>query len=506
MQFFQRLLLGLCVASAFGSLAHAGKDTDTLNVAFENEIENLDSYKATGRTALVAARELYDGLLYKDEESGTLKPALAQSYKIIDDKTVDFELRRGVKFHDGTTMTADDVVYTLNLVSSKDYGARYQIAVNWIDHAEKTGDYSVRLIMKAPNPIALEMLAGNLPIYPKHYYEKVGPAGMAVKPVGTGPYSLAELTPGTRIVLKRFKDYYAESPRGQPSIGTVAMRVLPEANTRYAELITGQLDWTWRVPLDDARNLARQPKLKIETSEIMRFAFLEMNPNFQDGKSPLANVLVRRAVNHAINRAGILKALVGGASKLINGPCNPIQFGCVTQDVATYEYNTAKAKALLTEAGYPNGFDLELLASAMPHDQAEAIAADLGEAGIRVRVNEQQSGSALSAWRAGKVGMFLHNWGSYGVGDVGLSTGYFFAGNGDDLIRDAEATQAVRAAGSMMDADKRKPEYARAVRRVADQAFWVPLWTYSVNCAQSRDLDLKMDADEFVPFERARWK
>jgi peptide/nickel transport system substrate-binding protein len=506
MPIVHRLLLGLLLATSLGSVAHAGKANDTLNVAFENEIETLDNYKATGRTALVVTRELYDGLLFKDEASGTLKPALAKSYKVVDDKTIDFELRPDVKFHDGTTMTADDVVYTLNLVSSKDYNARYQIAVNWIDRAEKTGDYSLRLHLKTPNPVALEMLAGNVPIYPKHYYEKVGPAGMAVKPIGTGPYRLDELTPGTRFVLKRFKDYYKESPRGQPSIGTIIIRVLPEANTRYAELMNGQLDWTWRVPLDDSRNLGAQPNLKIETVEIMRFAYMQMNPNFEGGKSPFANVLVRRAVNHAVNREGILKALVGGASKLINGPCNPMQFGCTTQDVATYKFDPAKAKALLAQAGYPNGFDIELLASAMPHDQTEAIAADLGKAGIRVRVNEQQPGSALSAWRAGKVGMYLSNWGSYGIGDAGLSLGYFFAGTGDDLTNDAETTKAVRAGGSTMDAAKRKAEYAKAVRRVADQAFWVPLWTYSVNCAQVRDLDFRMGADEFVPFERARWK
>ena len=126
-------------------------------------------------------------------------------------------IREGVKFHDGTTMTADDVVYTLNKVADPDYGAVFQIAVRWIDKAEKTGPRTVRLRMKQPYPPALEWLAGFLPIYPQDYYEKVGKAGMGLKPIGTGPYKLVAMDPGTHWTLTRFDEHYAESPKGRPS-------------------------------------------------------------------------------------------------------------------------------------------------------------------------------------------------------------------------------------------------------------------------------------------------
>ena len=175
--------------------AWAGKGDDTLNVAFSQEITSLDNYQEPSREGLILARLIYDSLLDKDMKTGEFKPELATSWRYVDDRTLEFELRHGVKFHDGTPMTADDVVYTLNLVSTKEYNARYQIAVTWIEKAEKVDDYKVRLIMKKPYPLALEMLAGNLPIYPKAYYEKAGPSGMGVYHAEEGFNSFSHLKP-----------------------------------------------------------------------------------------------------------------------------------------------------------------------------------------------------------------------------------------------------------------------------------------------------------------------
>lgn len=497
---------GLATAfSLAASPALAGKADDTLNAAFSSEITTLDAYKESGREGLVVARLIYDGLLYKDMATGEFKPELAESFKVVDERTIDFTIRQGVTFHNGQKLTADDVVYTLNLVSSKEYNARYQIAVDWIEKVEKTGDFSVRLHMKRPNPIALEMLAGNLPIYPKAYYEQVGSQGMAVKPVGAGPYRIVEVAPGSRYVLERFDGYYAQAPKGAAKIKRMVVRILPEANTQYAELVSGQLDWIWRVPPDDARNLSRQTKVAISNAQIMRFAYVAINPNFQDGKSPLADVRVRQAINMAVDKAAIVKALVGGASQPIATACNPIQFGCDT-DVKAYPFDVAKAKALLAEAGHPDGIKLDLVFASIPKIQAEAIAANLAKAGIQVTLNEQQYAPAVSAWREGRVPLFFTNWGSYGVGDAGLSVGQFFSGTGDDMVKDKEIIPLLQAANASMNRDARKADYAKSLKLVADKAYFVPLWTYNVNTAHSKDLSVVQNADEFVEFYRASWK
>lgn len=495
----------ILAVSLLSEPALAGKADDTLNAAFPGEVTTLDAYKESGREGLVLARVLYDALLSKDFATGKFEPQLAESYKIVDDKTIDFKLRENVKFHNGHILTADDVIFTLNLVSSKEYNARYQIAVEWIENVEKLSDRDVRLHMKYPNPLALEMLAGNLPIYPKDYFEKVGSSGMGVKPVGTGPYRLVDVTPGTRYVFERFDDHFAGSTKGKAQIKRLIIRTLPEANTQYAELINGNLDWVWRVPADDAKNLAQRSNLETKSAEIMRFSYIAMNPKFDGGKSPLADVRVRRAINHAVNREGIVKALVGGASKVIDTPCSPIQFGCTT-DVAKYPYDPAKAKQLLGEAGYPDGFKLELTVSVVPRVEAEAIAQNLSKIGIAATVNEQQYAPAITAWRDGRKPTFLISWGSYGIGDAGLSVGQFFSGTGDDIVKDPELLAWVKEANTSIDSALRKSDYAKALKKIADQAYWLPLWTSSVITVQNRYLDLSVSPDEFVPFYKARWK
>jgi peptide/nickel transport system substrate-binding protein len=494
------IALAACAAPAW-----AGKGDDTLNVAFSQEITSLDNYQEPSREGLILARLLYDSLLDKDTKTGAFKPELATSYRFVDDRTLEFELRKGVKFHDGSTMTADDVVYTLNLVSTKEYNARYQIAVSWIEKAEKIDDYKVRLIMKKPYPLALEMLAGNLPIYPKAYYEKTGPSGMGAKPVGSGPYKLVELTPGSRFVFERFDGYYADSPKGRAAIKRLIVRIQPEANTQYAELSNGQLDWIWRVPPDAARNLARRSNIEIKSAEILRFAYITFFPGFNDGKSPLADVRVRRALTHAVDRPAIIKAFVGGASQVLKTACNPLQFGCST-DVVDYPYDPAKAKQLLAEAGYPNGFTIDLLSAANPTPQVEAIVANFAKVGVKANMVEQQFASALGGWREGKYGMFMINWGSYGIADASLATSPFFNGAQDDRAKDPELIKLLAEADSSVDPGVRKRDFTAALKRIAEQAYWLPLWTFSITTAQSKDLAFSLDPDEFARFYAATWK
>jgi peptide/nickel transport system substrate-binding protein len=486
------------------SVANAGKADDTLNIAFTGEITTLDNYKETAREGLIVARLIFDSLLNKDHATGQFRPELAESYSFVDDKTIEFKLRKGVKFHNGAALSADDVVYTLNLVSSPEYKARFQILVDWIARAEKIDDHTVRLHMKRPTALALDMLAGNLPIYPKNYYES-SPEKMAVAPIGTGPYRVVEVSLGVRYVLERSDDYFANSPKGRPSIKRLIIRILPEANTQYAELMSAQLDWIWRVPPDDAKNLARNPAIEIKSAQIMRFAYLLLNPKFLDGKSPFADIRVRRAMIHAINREAIMKAFVGGSSQVIDTACAPVQFGC-TRDVDKYPYDPAKAKQLLSEAGYPNGFNLEILAPPTPKNQLEAIAANLEAVGIKATVNYQQYAPAVTAWREGKVPVFVNNWGSYGIGDAGLSTGQLFNSGADDLVKDPQVTELLARAAVTVDRKGREGIYNSAVKRIASEAFLVPLWTFNVVTAQDKNLDLAFSPDEYVQFYTAKWK
>lgn len=503
----KRLLLSIAASAALaaGPPAQASKADNSLNIGLGANVTTLDSYRESDRGGLMLARLVYDSLLSKDQKTGQFKPELATSYKIVDDKTIDMEIRKGVKFHDGTPLTAEDVAYTLNLVSSKEYGARYQVAVDWIEKVETTGEYSVRLHMKRPFAAALEMIAGNLPIYPKAYYSKVGAAGMAVKPIGTGPYRATEIVPGTSLKFERFTDYYDGSPKGKPSIGTINVRLLPEANTQYAELASGRLDWIWRMPIDAAEKLKRLPNVAVESTQILRFDYIAFNPGYNGGKSPLADVRVRKAVAMAINRDPIRQAFYGPGASLLRAACAPQQFGC-TSDVTAYSYDPKAARELLAQAGYSNGLSVEAI-SVIPNPSINAaIAASFKASGIDLKISPATYASALSDWRAGKLAMFIATWGSYGIGDVALSTSQFFSGNADDLFKDAKVVPLLKAADSSTDRSFRQARYREALQQIADQAYWVPLWTYSINTAHHKDLQVTVDPDEFVQFYSARWR
>jgi peptide/nickel transport system substrate-binding protein len=495
--------LGLMALPILHTPVFAGKADDTLNVAFALEPEALDAYKIAGREGLILARHIYDGLLYKDLDTGEIKPALATAWRVVDASTMEFDLREGVVFHNGAKFTADDVVYTLNTAVDPAYGTRYRVQVDWIDKVEKISDYKVRIKLAKPFAGAIEMLADALPIYPVEYFKANGSAGIVAKPIGTGPYQLTEMTPGIRYVFERFDGHYAGSPKGKPAIKKIVVRTIPELNTQFAELTTGKLDWTWRVPPDQARKLASS--VQIVSAAIMRIGYIGFTPSGAGKDYPTKNVAVRRALSHAVNREAIVKAFAGGASKVLDAPCNPKQFGCA-QDVVKYDYNPEKAKKMLADAGYPNGFEVDMVFGAMPRPVAEAVAADLAKVGVKVTLNEQQFAPAVEKWRAGEVPIFLANWGSYGIGDVTMILSNFFGGSADDMAKDKEVAEWLKIGDSAQDRTVRLENYTKAVKKIADQAYWLPMYDFNINYGLSQSLNFKPHPDEFARWWLASWK
>jgi len=249
------LALSLVLAIGLtGTAGQAGPDDNSLNIAWSGELATLDRYYNVLREGIIVGRLVWDALLFKNPDTLEFEPLLAESYSFVDSTTMDFELRQGVTFHNGEAFDADDVVYTLNRMADPDNGVLTQRNVNWIDRVEKRGPYSVRLHMKRPTPIALEFLAGPLLIYPDEYYADVGPEGMGRAPVGTGPYRVTAFAPGESITFERNENYFAGSPKGQPSIDVIRQRTVPDNNTQIAELLAGTVDWIWKVPARSGRS------------------------------------------------------------------------------------------------------------------------------------------------------------------------------------------------------------------------------------------------------------
>jgi peptide/nickel transport system substrate-binding protein len=502
------VFVGLMITSFLVCPVWAGKKDDTLNIATTKELENADRYFNTAREGIIFARHVYDNLLYRDPKTYEYKPLLAKSFNWVDDTTLAIELRQGVKFHNGTEMTADDVVYTLNFAANPENKVLTQRYSNWIKEVVKEGPYKVKILLKEPFPAALEFLSGANPVYPKDYYAKVGPKGFGLAPIGTGPYKVTELEPGKKVVMVKNENYFKDSPKGQPSIGKIVWRTLPEMNTQMAELMTGSLDWIWLVAPDQAEKLAKMPNLTVIPAETMRIGFIVMDAADRTGEqgmdNPFKKLAVRRAVNHAINKGAISKNLVGGDSRSVYSACFPTQFGC-TQDVMKYDYDPEKAKKLLAEAGYPNGFET-IFYGYRNRPYAEAMVGDLAAVGIKAKLMMMKYAALREKHRAGKVQFNFQTWGSYSINDVSASVSYFFEFSDDDMARDPQVRDWLLEADTSIDSEKRKMLYKKALQRIAEQAYWAPLFTYVSNNCFSKDLDFTPYPDAVPRFFQASWK
>jgi peptide/nickel transport system substrate-binding protein len=491
----------LCAAGP----ASANKENNTLVFAADQVPESLDSYFNNVRIGVILAHHIWDNLIYRDPKTNQYKGELATSWKWVDDKTLDLDLRKGVKFHNGDSFSADDVVTTLNFVSNPENKSVTQANVNWIASAEKLDTYKVRLHLKAPFPAALEYLAGPVPIYPGEYYKKVGPKGMSAHPVGSGPYKVTEYQPGRLVRLERNKDYFKESPLPQPTIDKLELRLIPDLNTQIAELMAGGVDWIYNVPSDQAKQLEAVPTLTVKSGETMRIVFLSLN-TLKDTPAPaLRDIRVREAIAHAIDRQAMVKTVVGGSSRVLNTNCFPSQFGCTDEGAPRWTYDPAKAKSLLAAAGFPNGFDIDFYAY-RNRDQTEAMIGYLRAVGIRARLHFMQYAAMRDAVRHHQAPIAHQTWGSFSVNDVSASIPVFFGFSADDVTRDPEVHDLLKKGGSSVDPEVRKKAYAKALKIIAEKVYSLPLYSLPVNYAFTKDLDFTPYPDEIPRFWEARWK
>jgi peptide/nickel transport system substrate-binding protein len=488
--------------------AFAQKSADTLRILFTDAVPNVDMYFNSQRTGLILAHQAWDMLVHRDPSTFEIKPALATDWKFAEDNSLDLTIRQGVKFHDGSTLSPDDVVYTINMAANPDSKVATPSNYAWIDKAEKTGDWTVRIKMKKPTPAALEYLAMVTPIHPKAYREKVGPEEFARKPVGAGPYKIVKNEQGKEVWFERFDDYWADSPKGKPAIKKLQVRFVPDNATAMTELLAQRTDWIWNINPDQIESVNKVPFLQSVRQESMRIGYLSIDAAGRSGAgNPLTNQKVRQAIWHAIDRQAIADKLVGGGSRVPIAPCFPTQFGCDADAAVQYPYDPAKAKALLAEAGFPNGFETEFVTYVATTSWSAAQQNYLQAVGIKVKITQLQVAAAIQkAWR-GENPLYHGSWGSYSVNDVSAIFPVMYgAGSNDNYSKDPELEKLVADGGATSDPAARKKAYSAAIKLMTEKAYWLPLFTYVNPYAFSKQLIFKTYPDELPRFYFAKWQ
>lgn len=504
------LAVSLCALVLTTTAGLAGKSDDTLNWATDREIAVVDPYYNNTRELVVQGHMGWDGLLFRDAETGEFKPLLATKWSWKDNVTMEVELRKGVKFHDGSDFDADDVVYTMNFTSNKDNGVLTYRGVNWIKKATKIDSHKVRIDLHKPFPAALAYLANAVFMMPAGHYDNAPTKADgkkdfgAVKPVGTGPYKFVEVKAGEYVLWEKNTSYFKDGPKGQPQIGKIRFRTIKESNTQLAEVLTGGLDWIWDVPKEQAERLKAQGKLTVENAKTFRVSYMAFDVDGDSGQTFFKDKRVRMAVAHAINREAITKNLVGPASVVIHSACHPDQFGC-TQDVKKWEYNPDKAKALLKEAGYPNGFEFDIYAYRQ-REYTEAVIGDLAKVGIKAKLTYIQYRKLRDLVWKGQTPINHMTWGSYSIPDVSAITSHFFTNGRDDPAKDPRTKELLGIADTATDPEERKKNYAKALGIISGELYWLPMFTYAKYYVFSKDLDFKTTSDEIPRFYTAKWK
>jgi peptide/nickel transport system substrate-binding protein len=500
------LAVTAAVALAAGP-AQAGKSDDSLVVAWGSTgpIENVDNYVNTNRTGIWFSRMVWDQLVYRDPATFKFKPLLAESWEQLSPTAYRFKLRKGVKFHNGEAFDADDVVFTLNWIADPKNGVKVQRNVNWIDKAEKVDEFTVDLHTKQPFPQAFEFLSGPITIYPNEYYAKVGPAGMAKQPVGTGPMKVISVKVAEEYVLERNEDYNWGSPKGKAATSKIVVREIADVQTQVAELLAGGIDWTADISADHVEQMSTVPGFKALQAGTMRTGYIGFDAAGRGNFEPTTKLKVRQAMAMAIDRASLVKNLIRGDAAVIHTPCFPTQFGCDASKAKKWEFNPAKAKALLAEAGYPDGFDIEFY-TFRPADWAEAIMGDLRKVGIRAKLTKMPYFALRDKQRKdGTTPMFLMDWGSYSMNDMSAITSHFFKKGPDDFAMDDQVAAWLDAGDNNTDPAVRKENYGKAIARITEQVYWLPMFNHVRNYAYNEELKFTPYQDEIPRLWQYGW-
>ncbi|MCG8154919.1 glutathione ABC transporter substrate-binding protein GsiB [Brenneria goodwinii] len=489
--FKRKWLLAAGVAAAMATApAWAAKDAV---IAVASNFTTLDPYDANDSLSQTVAKSFYQGLFGFDKDM-KLVNVLAESYTTSPDGLVyTIKLHPGVKFHDGTDFNAEAVKVNLDRASNPENRLKRYNLFKMIDKTEVVDGQTVKITLKTPFSAFINNLAHPAavmisPAALNQYGKEIG-----FHPVGTGPYRFVVWNQTDYVKVEKFAGYWKS---GQPKLDSITWRPVVDNNTRAALLQTGEAHFAYPIPFEQAKVLEKNDRLELVASPSILHRYISLNVT----QKPFDNLKVRQALNYAINKDALIKVAFSGYATSAEGPLPPsIDYAVKYQP---WPYDPAKARELLKEAGYPNGFTTTLWSS-HNHSTAQKVLQftqqQLAQVGVKVQVTAMDAGQR-AAEVEGKgvketgVRMFYTGWSaSTGEADWALSPLFATSSWPPALFNTAfYSNQQVDAdlAGALKTTDRAEKQklYKDAQDKIWADAPWIFLATENLVSANSKNL------------------
>lgn len=456
-------------ASESQSAGTEGTAKTDLVIAVATEAVTLDPQGGWDGASLYLLRQMYNGLVKLDQNMEIVGD-LAESWEFTSDTSVTFKLKQGVKFHNGEEMKASDVVYSIERAQAS---AKVKTFAANIESVTADDDYTVTINTTIPYaPLMSNLCHTACSIVSQKAAEEAGDQ-FSTQPVGTGPFKFVSWESGDKIVLEKNADYFA----GDVLPTSLTFKLMSEDSSRTIALETGEVDLNLVVSAQDAERVESAENLKLTVAMSPKIEYVSMNQKV----SPFDNVLVRQAINYAIDREALNLVATAGYGEVTDSVMNNQIMGW-TDDVAHYEYNPEKAKELLAEAGYPDGFSTSILVGTNARStEAQLIQGNLSEIGITLDITTMESATMLEQINNGDYEMFIMSYNNT-TGDPDTSLYMLFnsavpASSGNRaFVNIPEVDEMLEAARLEIDSDARMEIYGNVQKTLTEEAVWVPLY------------------------------
>jgi len=481
------------VPTISGAQALAAAKKITATVALPGvQVETMNPYAHSTTQIYPTWKHVIEPLVEWDWRKKQIVPILAESWSNPDHNTWVFKLKKGIKFHDGSEFTAADVAHSYTRIQ-KDSDSKQASSIAHVDAIEASDPYTVRLHTKKPDAALPFRLAQRF-ITNKAAYDRLGAANADKLALGTGPYKFKDWVRGQWFVLEKNPGYSHSDHK--PTVDEIVFRNIPESEVAITSLLNKEVDIISNVPPESARRVTG--RARIESARTINIMFLGMHSSVPQFK----NKLVRQAVNYAIDRQALTKAVLKGYAYPMQAPVGPDQYGYSPEISPKYNHDPAKAKQLLAQAGYPNGFEVDFLVPVGQYnkvkDVAEAIGAMLKAIGIRAKLHTQDQDSGFAAIRDGKAGLYIFGRGSV-VDPSEYLHQYFHTGVTKRLeFANPKVDAALDSEQATFDPAERSKLLQKAMSLLMDEAPVAWLYQYQGLQGVSNDFDFRANPGEDV--------